>query len=113
MSESTAKGETAFVLLQAAIAKGIQPSISECWSDFAHWEVARNYADDPSHPAKAAIEWIDLVEELRLGLEDFEGTALDDCHAALDQALIAFAKLEHSDELVHAIKCWIQYRLEQ
>ena len=100
-------------VFQQAIAAGVRPTIQECWADFARWEVARHFADDPSHPAKAAIEWIYAIEDLRGGLDEFTGQTMSECWAALDQAYEAFAKLEHSEELVHAIETWLQFRLEQ
>ena len=104
---------TPYDVFQRAIAAGIQPTIHDCWSDFAHWEIARQFADDPSHPAKAAIEWIDTMESLRLSLTDFSGASQADCRAALDRAYDAFARLDHSAELVRAIAVWIEYRQDE
>ena len=104
---------TPYEVFQRAIAAGVQPTIHDCWSDFAHWEIARRFADDPSHPAKAAIEWIDSMEALRLGLSEFSGESQVDCQAALDDAYEAFAKLHHSAELVRAIGLWIAYRKDE
>ena len=100
-------------IFQQAVTAGIRPTIRECWSDFAHWEIARRYADDPSRPAKAAIEWIDLMESLRADLAQFRGDTRSDCLDGLDSAVEAFAHLEHSDELVQAISVWLQYRLDE
>lgn len=99
-------------VFQKAIAGGVRPTIHDCWADFACWEIARRYADDPSHPARAAIQWIYSMEDLRSGLGEFEGEAKAVCRAALDKAYDAFAKLEHSPELVHAIEKWLEYRRE-
>ena len=96
-----------------AIAAGVQPTICDCWSDFACWELARSFADDPSHPAKAAIEWVQLMGDLRSALDEFQGGAKADCLAALDKACDAFAKLDHAAELIHAIETWTKYRLEE
>jgi hypothetical protein len=95
---------------QQAIADGIHASIGECWRDFAHWEHARQFADDPSHPAKAAIEWILAWEELLSGLDEFSGGAKRDCRNELDAAAGAFAKLEHSAELLRAVERWLDER---
>ena len=98
-------------VLESAVAAGIAPTVQACWSNFAFWEVARNFADDPSHPAKAAIHWIYAMEDLRVALEEFSGKAKRECLAALDAAYIAFAQLEHSRELVEAMDKWIEHRL--
>lgn len=102
--------KTPYDVMQDAIAAGIQPTIQECWPNFAYWETARNFADDPSHPAKAAIEWVYAMEDLRAALDEFEGDAKQECIAALNQAYQAFSKIEHSDELVCALERWIEYR---
>ena len=109
----TAPARTVHELLRQAITVGIKPSIRECWADFAAWERARGFADDPSHPAKAAIQWVYNLEELRCQLDEFSGPARAECLAALDQADEEFAKLEHSEELVHALETWISYRLSE
>jgi hypothetical protein len=54
----TSSKRTAYDVFQQAIAAGVKPSIHDCWASFACWEMARRFADDPSHPAKAATEWI-------------------------------------------------------
>ena len=51
------------------------------------------------------------MEDLRAALEEFEGETKAECLTALDRSYLAFAKLEHSDELTSAIKKWIAYRL--
>ncbi len=113
MNTESAVIETPFDVFQRAISLGIQPSTWECWLNFVHWEQARNFGDDPSHPAKAAIEWIDVLDEIRSNLDEFEGESIPDCTSALDDAAISFAKLTHSKELVHAIEKWIEYRLNE
>ena len=104
---------TAFDEFQSAIAAGLKESILDCWLDFAHWERARNYWDDPSHPAKAAIEWIINMESARGELDEFQGDAMDECLAKLDATCEAFAKLKHSPELIHAIQTWKQWRKDE
>jgi hypothetical protein len=106
-----ATNTSAFELFQQAIAARIRPTIHDCWADFASWELARRFTDDPSHPAKAAIQWIYAMEELRCALDEFQGTAKTDCLEALDEANVSFAKLEHSPELLHAIEKWMEFRL--
>ena len=104
---------TAHHVFEQAIAAGVQPTICACWSDFMCWDVARRFADDPSHPAKAAIEWIKVMGDLRSALDEFQGEAKSDCLAALHNACDAFARLDHSPELIHAIEKWTKYRLEE
>ena len=113
MTATTSTKKTAYDVFQTAIAAGIKQTVQDCWPNFAYWESARNFADDPSHPAKAAIEWVYAMEDLRAALEEFEGGTKAECLAALDQAYLAFAKLEHSDELIEALEKWIEYRLGQ
>jgi hypothetical protein len=104
---------TPYDVIQAAIAAGIKPTVQDSWPNFAYWETARNFADDPSHPAKAAIEWVFAMDNLRGALDEFTGEAKAECLTALDRAYVAFAKLEHSDELVDAMEKWIEYRLSE
>lgn len=111
MNKDVTVAQTPFDVFQRAIALKVQPSLWECWLNFVHWEQARNFGDDPSHPAKAAIEWIDILDELRSNLDEFEGESKPGCASALDDAALAFAKLAHSRELVQAIEKWIEYRL--
>jgi hypothetical protein len=47
------------------------------------------------------------MEDLRRGLDEFHGASKAACLSALDQAYEEFAKLEHSDELIHAIEKWM------
>ncbi len=103
---------TAYDVFQSAIAAGIKPTVHDCWADFTCWERARQFADDPSHPAKLAIDWIYCMEDLRARLDEFEGNTKAACFAALDEAYVAFAKLDHSAELIHAIEKWIEFRRE-
>ena len=110
MNTNVSVTKTAHDVFQRAIQFGIRPTMWDCWLDFIHWEKARNFGDDPSYPSKAAIDWIDALDDLRSGLEDFEGSATADCLAELNNASISFAKINHSDELVQAIEKWIEYR---
>ena len=109
----TAPLKTPYDLFAAAIAAGIQPTVHDCWIDFAYWERARYFADDPSHPAKAAIDWVYSMEGMRGALNEFQGAAKSECLAALDTAYEAFAKLKHSAELIHAVEIWIETRKSQ
>jgi len=104
---------TPYEIFEKAIRAGIKPTIEECWPNFACWESARNFGDDPSHLAKAAIEWIYTMENLRADLDQFEGEAKVECMAALNEAYVAYAKLEHSDELIAALGKWMEYRLDE
>ena len=113
MAAMTSTKRTVLGMFETAIRAGIKPTVHDCWIDFAYWERARSFADDPSHPAKAAIEWVYLMEDMRNGLNEFEGAAREECLSALDSAFVAFAKLEHSDELIHGIELWIESRQEQ
>lgn len=108
-SDATAK-TTPYLLFERAIAAGIAPTIHECWFDFSCWEKARQYYDDPSHPAKAAIEWVSALEDLRAGLDEFTASDATRCRNALDRVYEEFARIQHSDELLHGIETWIDAR---
>ncbi len=52
------------VLAQAA--QSPARTFREAWFDFERWERARGFVDDPSRPAKAALDWVrDLYETRR------------------------------------------------
>ena len=99
-------------VFQEAITSGVESSVVQCWRDFAHWEHARGFADDPSHPSKAAIEWIIAWEELRGGLDEFSGIAVQECIKNLDSACEAFARLDHPLELLRALEHWRSERCD-
>ncbi|MEQ8211510.1 MAG: hypothetical protein RH917_16920 [Lacipirellulaceae bacterium] len=113
MSELSTAKTSVHQLFQEAITLGLQESLADCCARFAYWEVARNYVDDPSHPAKAAIQWIYAMEDLRAALSEFKGDRAFACLAALDRAYEEFCRLDHSSELIHGISAWIEHQLSE
>lgn len=100
-----------FDFFQAA--RQVQPekSFGELCVDFACWEAARSYRDDPNVLAREAIAWIRQLDELAILLDDFpEDPARQACHAAIESAFEAFAKLPHDPLLTAAVKTWLEIR---
>jgi hypothetical protein len=88
-------------------------SFRDVWIDFAIWESARGFGDDPGAPSREAIAWVRSMDELAGQLGDYEGIAREKCEDAIEAAFVAFAQLEHSDELCHAVRRWRQWRLDE
>jgi hypothetical protein len=81
--------------------------------DFAIWESSRGYADDPSASSKRALAWVRELDEIVVQLDEFDGASKESCENALDAAFVAFARLNHSDELCNAIRRWREWRLAE
>ena len=110
MSTDASRGITPYTLFKRAIDAGIAPTVHDCWFDFSCWEKAREFYDDPGHPAKAAIEWVCALEDVRAGLDEFSASDPTKCYSRLDRVYEDFAKMQHSDELLHGIETWIEAR---
>lgn len=88
-----------------------QRSFRDVWFEFETWERSRDFRDDPSRPAKQALDWIRDLYELTVALEDFRGSpALQQCREAFEVVFEAFARLEHVPELDDAMTRWMQAR---
>jgi hypothetical protein len=104
---------TPYDVLSEAVSKNRNKSFRDLWCDFAIWESARGYSDDPSGPSKDALNWVRSLEELAVQIDDFEGDSKEDCKAALEAAFVAFSRLNHSDELCRAMRRWREWRLAE
>ena len=101
---------TPYEVLVEAVKEGPNKTFRDAWSDFAVWECARGYSDDPSARSKDALEWIRQLDGLASRLEDFDGSAKENCRNALEAAFAAFARLDHNEELCSAIGRWREWR---
>jgi hypothetical protein len=90
-----------------------EKSFREVWSDFAIWESARHFSDDPSALSKEAVAWVRELDELAIQLDDYEGAAKENCQNAIEAAFEGFAQLDHSEELCNAVRRWRQWRLAE
>ena len=99
----------------AAAAKGPpERSLLEVWIDFACWESARAFGDDPNPLSRAAIDWIRRLDELQCELKDFGDTeAVQACRHAAEATAAAFARIDHEPELCQAVRRWHRYRQEE
>ena len=88
-------------------------SFRDLWRDFRIWESSRGYVDDPSASSKNAIAWVRELDEVVAQLDEFEGVAKENCLNALEAAFVAFARLDHTDELCNAVRCWREWRLTE
>jgi hypothetical protein len=88
-------------------------SLRDVWRDFAIWESARGFGDDPSASSRDALAWVRSMDELAGQLDDYEGAAREDCKDAIEAAFVDFAQLEHSEELCNAVRQWRQWRLDE
>lgn len=104
---------TPYEVLVEAVKEDPRKSFRDVWSDFAIWESARGYRDDPSAPSKDALQWVRQLDELVAGLDEFDGPGKESCQNALEAAFVAFARLNHKEELCDAIRRWRQWRLEE
>lgn len=107
---------TVFEMLAQA-AKSPARTIREVWFDFERWERARGFVDDPSRPAKAALDWVRDLYELDAALADTapQATAaeLQACHDALEATFVAFAQLTHQPEIEAAMLRWREARASE
>lgn len=87
-------------------------SFLEAWNDFACWEKARGFRDDPNAASKEDIEWIQTLNDLAVRLEERLGDSTD-CRNALEAAAAAFAGLEHEKQMYDAMVTWRQQRMKE
>jgi hypothetical protein len=104
---------TPYEIFVDAVKEDPNKTFRDAWSDFAVWESARGYRDDPSAPSKEALEWIRQLDEVASGLDEFDGVAKENCRNALESAFVAFARLDHKEELCSAIRKWREWRLAE
>ncbi|MBI2480506.1 MAG: hypothetical protein HYV60_18325 [Planctomycetia bacterium] len=102
---------TPYEILVEAAKENPDKSFRDLWRDFRIWESSRGYADDPSASSKHALDWVRELDEVVGQLDEFEGAAKETCLNALEAAFVAFARLEHTDELSNAIRHWREWRL--
>ncbi|MCA9123775.1 MAG: hypothetical protein H6822_00575 [Planctomycetaceae bacterium] len=104
---------TPYEILVEAVKEHPDRSFRDLWRDFRIWESTRGYFDDPSASSKQTLEWVRKLDELVGQLDEFEGAAKENCLNALEAAFVAFARLDHSDELCGAIQRWREWRLAE
>lgn len=100
---------TPYHLLAEAAKRNENRSFLDAWHDFACWEKARGYRDDPNAASKDDIDWVQTLHELATRLEDRQGNS-DDCRNALEAAAASFAGLEHEQQMYDALVRWHQQR---
>lgn len=103
---------TPYSILADAAKNHPSKSFLGVWNDFACWERARTFADDPNAASKRDIEWICQLYDLAMLLEDMPGD-VQDCRNALEAAAAAFARLDHDPQLCEAVKRWSEHVLEE
>ena len=103
---------TPYHVLAEAAKEHPDQSFLAVWHDFACWERARAFRDDPNAISKEDIEWIQTLYELAVRLEERTGDTKD-CHNALEAAAAAFAGVDHEPQLYQALVRWRKVRLEQ
>lgn len=102
---------TPYHVLAKAAKRNPDQSFLEVWNDFACWERARAFRDDPNAASKEDIEWIESLYDLSVRLREREGNT-QDCRNALEAAAAAFAAIPHEPQLHEGITRWHQQRLD-
>ena len=64
---------SAYRVLADAAKRHPQHSFLEVWMDFACWERARGFADDPNASSRDDIEWIEQLYDLATRLKERVG----------------------------------------
>ncbi len=96
----------------AELVKHDQHTFRQEWVAFACWEELRFFHDDPSSQSKDVLVWLLKLDELCQALEnEFLGPGKGRCLAALEDAFVAFSRLDLPDELCEAIRKWHRQRL--
>ena len=103
---------TPYHILADAAKNNSSHSFLEAWNDFACWEKARDYRDDPNAASKEDIDWIQTLYDLACRLEDRLGDSTD-CRNALEAAAAAFAGLDHETQMSDALLRWRKQRIEE
>ena len=103
---------TPYHLLAEAAKTNPNRSFLDAWNDFACWEKARGYRDDPNAASKEDIEWIFTLNELSARLEERLGDSTD-CRNALEAAAAAFAGLKHEQQMYDAMVTWRKQRMKE
>jgi len=89
-------------------------SYRDIWFEFENWERSRGFRDDPSHPAKVALDWVRDLYELDVTINDFQGQdQVAECHRAMEQLFVAFTQLQHPTELEQAFARWREVRANE
>ena len=104
---------TPYEIFVEAVRENPGSSFRDVWSDFSIWEHSRGYADDPSASSKDALEWVRELDEVVARLDDFYGPGKESCVNALEAAFVAFARLDHTDELCNAVRRWREWRIAE
>ena len=103
---------TPYHLLAAAAKEHPEQSFLEAWHDFACWERARGFRDDPNAASKEDIEWIQTLIDLATVLEERQCDT-QDCRNAMEAAAAAFAGIAHEKQLCDAVRRWREQRLAE
>jgi hypothetical protein len=88
-------------------------TFAEAWFDFEAWERSRGFGDDPSAKSKAALDWVRDLYGLMIALEDYEGPQVERCRDAMEATFVAFARLDHTDEICRAAALWHDVRRQE
>ena len=103
---------TPYHILSDAAKNRSDRSFLEVWYDFACWEKARGYRDDPNRASKEDLDWIQSLYELAVQLEERSGDS-QVCRQSLEQAAAAFAGLDHEPQMYAALVKWRQQRAKE
>jgi|GEM_PF-5524614 len=103
---------TPYHLLAEAAKTNPNRSFLDAWNDFACWEKARGFRDNPNAACKEDIEWVQTLNELSARLEERLGDS-SDCRNALEAAAAAFAGLQHEKQMYNAMVTWRQQRMKE
>lgn len=100
---------TPYHVLAEAAKEHPEQSFLEVWNDFACWERARDFRDDPNAISKEDIDWVQTLYELSVRLRERAGDT-QDCRNALEAAAAAFAGIPHEPQLYEGILRWREQR---
>lgn len=103
---------TPYHILAEAAKEHPEQSFLAVWHDFACWERARAYRDDPNAASKEDIDWIQTLYDLSVRLQERTGETRD-CHNALEAAAAAFAGVDHEPQLYQGLVLWRKTRQQE